>query len=132
MVPATEPVRIFLVDDSPEFIRSAENFLAGETKVKVVGHATSGQEALAKISGCRPDLVLMDLAMPGMNGLVTIARLRAMTGSTRMVILTLHDSLEYRTAAAQVGADGFISKTDFAVDLFSLIRTLFSKGDRAG
>ena len=72
------PARILLVDDSLHFIESAERFLSEELGVNVVGSALSGIEAIDQVMRLRPDLVLMDVAMPGMDGLEATHKIKAM------------------------------------------------------
>src|SRR5207244_5806865 len=102
------------------------NFLAGEPEVEVVGRASSGRGALEQVPLLKPDLVLMDLTMPGMNGLEATRRLKARPDGPRVILLTLHDNPEYRAAAAAVQADGFVSKSDLGLHLLPLIHNLFA------
>ncbi|MEI6669006.1 MAG: sugar phosphate nucleotidyltransferase [Acidobacteriota bacterium] len=119
------PVRVLLVDDSPHFIESAERFFADELGVDVVGSALSGAEALDLVARLHPDLVLMDVAMPGMDGLEATQRIKALAASPRVIILTLYDTPKYREAAHRAGADGFVPKADFGEKLLPLILELF-------
>lgn len=72
----------------------------------------------------RPDLVLMDLVMPGINGLAATRLIKAQSFATLVIILTEHDDLVYRLQAEAVNADGFISRSEINQKLFPLIRTL--------
>ncbi len=119
------PLRVLLVDDSHDFLESAARFLSAYPRLEIVGCALSGQHAWELVTRLRPDLVLMDLAMPGMNGLEATSQIKAQPGAPRVVILTLHDNAEYRMAAEAVRADGFIAKSDFGTQLLPLIHTLF-------
>jgi DNA-binding NarL/FixJ family response regulator len=119
------PVRVLLVDDSPEFLRAASLFLSADPEVAIVGTARSGQDALYQVEKVHPDLVLMDLAMPGMGGLEATRRIKARPGAPGVVIITLLDNPEYRAAAKSVGADGFVAKSAFATQLLSTIQSLF-------
>jgi DNA-binding NarL/FixJ family response regulator len=120
------PIRILLVDDNPEFLDVAAYFLSTEPQLEIVGRALSGHEALSKISQLQPDLVFLDLAMPNMNGLEVTRKLKGQSDLPRIIILTLHDSQEYRNLAEAMGADGFITKSDFGTELLPLIHTLFN------
>lgn len=117
--------RIFLVDDNPDFISASRRFLSFEPDIEVVGWAASGREALEQVPRLRPDLVLMDLTMPKMNGLETTRRLKAQPFRPAVVILTVHQSEEFRAAAEAAGADSFISKSDLVEQLPPFLRTLF-------
>lgn len=124
--PANPPLRILLVDDSWEFLGSVEHFLSTEPQLQVVGFASTGVEALEQVPLLHPDLVLMDLAMPKMNGLTAARRIKSQAGAPRIVILTVHNQPEYRQAAWDAGADGFIAKSDFGAQALPLIRDLFA------
>jgi DNA-binding NarL/FixJ family response regulator len=120
------PVQVLLVDDNPGFIAPAVRFLSALPQVKVVGCACSGEEALDLVARLSPDLVLMDLALPGMNGLEATARLRSRPDAPRVIMVTLYDTPEYRAAARVAGADGYVSKSDFGTDLLPMILSLFA------
>jgi len=120
------PIRILLVDDSPEFLESATRFLSVDPHIEIVGRALAGHDALEQVARLRPDLVLMDLAMPEMNGLEATHHIKAQPGAPCVVILTLYDNSEYRAVAETVGADGFLSKSEFGTQLLPLIHTLFA------
>jgi DNA-binding NarL/FixJ family response regulator len=119
-------MRIFLVDDSVAFLEAATAFLSTAPGVEIVGRALSGREALAQVTQLRPDVVLLDVVMPDMNGLETTQRIKAEAHAPRVIILTLHDDLEYRIAAKTVGADGFVSKAAFGTQLLPLLQALFT------
>lgn len=120
------PIRTLLVDDSLAFLDSATRFLDGDQRLEIVGRGLSGRDALEQIPLLRPDLVLMDLAMPEMNGLEATRLIKRQPNAPCVVILTLNDSYEYRMAAAAVGADGFLTKSEFAIELLPLIDSLFT------
>ena len=123
-------LRILLADDSPHFLELAERFLTTYPWVEIVGHAHSGQEAREQAQCLRPDLVLMDMTMPGMNGLEATRQIKALPDAPCVVMLTLHDSQPYRTAAQAAGADGFVTKSDLGTHLLPVIHSLF--GGAAG
>jgi len=119
------PIRTLIVDDNPEFIEAAIRFLSLDPHIEMLASAHTGQEALEKARALSPDLVLIDLAMPGMNGLETTRQLKASENPPRVIILTLHDNLEYRQASNDVGADAFITKSEFGAQLLPLIVEMF-------
>ena len=125
------PTSTFLVDDSPSFLQSAARFLAADERIEVVGVALSGQDALEQVAKLKPDLVLMDLNMPGMNGLEATRRLKAEPDPPRVVILTLNDTEEYRQAATEAQADGFVAKSDLGQKLLPLLESLLPSTDSA-
>ena len=118
-------VRILLVDDSPDFRRQAARFLAAEPGFDVVAFAASGAEALEKAEEFKPDVVLMDLSMPGMNGFEATRRIKASAGAPRVVIMTLNGGAPYKAFSEAALADGFLSKAEFVEDARTLIRDLF-------
>ena len=120
-------IRTLLVDDSLEFVEAAQRFLSLDPQIEVVGYALSGEAGLEQVNYLHPDLVLMDLAMPGLNGLETTRKIKAKPDSPRVIILTLHDNPEYQLASAAVRADGFVPKPDFGVKLIPQIYSLFTE-----
>jgi DNA-binding NarL/FixJ family response regulator len=118
------PLRILLVDDSVQFLDVVARTLATVPAIEIVGRALSGRDALEQVTQLQPDLVLMDVAMPNMNGLEATRRIKTQADAPHVVILTLHDTPEYRAAAEAVGADNFVSKAEFNAQMLPLIRTL--------
>jgi two-component system invasion response regulator UvrY len=116
--------RLLLVDDSAEFLESAEYFLRSQSNVELVGRALDGNHALEEVTRLSPDLVLMDIAMPGLSGLEVTRRLKARYSPPMVVLLTLYDSPEYRAAAVAVGADGFVSKAEFCSGILGVLNTV--------
>lgn len=122
-----KPLRILLVDDSPTFIASATGFLSGRDDVKVVGCAYSAQEAFLMIEAVAPDLVLMDIAMPEIDGFEATQKIKAGPKPPLVIILTLYDYPEYRDKARSAGADGFVSKAEFGAKLLPAIDALHTR-----
>jgi two-component system invasion response regulator UvrY len=123
---AVLPCRILLVDDNAQFLESITHFLEGEPDIEIAGRALSARAALAQVVSLRPDLVLMDMAMRGMSGLEATRRIKEKLDPPRVVIMTLHDDPEYRAAAAEVQADGFVAKAELGTQLLPLIQELFA------
>jgi CheY-like chemotaxis protein len=123
---ARPPRRVLLVDDSPAFLDSASHFLNTDPRIEIVGRASSGRGALEKVPELKPDLVLMDLTMPEMNGLEATREIKSQPDGPRVIILTLHDIPEYRAAAEAVRADGFVTKTELDLQLLPMIHKLFA------
>jgi DNA-binding NarL/FixJ family response regulator len=120
-------IRTLLVDDSLEFLEAAIHFLASDPNIKIVGSSVSGYDALEQVKVLKPDLVLMDLALPGMNGLETTKQIKSEENPPLVIILTLHENDEYRVASQSAHADGFVAKSEFGVDLLPLIQYLFEE-----
>jgi DNA-binding NarL/FixJ family response regulator len=104
---------VLLVDDNGEFLDSIARLLAEDSRMRIVGRASSGQEALEMTARLKPDVVFMDLAMPEMNGLQATRQLKEQSTPPHVVIMTCHGNKEYQVAASIAGADAFISKDDF-------------------
>lgn len=119
-------VRVLLVDDNPDFVQAAADFLAADPGIKIAGIATSGERALELAATYRPDLVIMDLAMPGMGGLEATRRLKASPRSPSVIMLSLFDDEAYFEQARRAGADEVISKSDLGTDLLPVIHRMFA------
>ena len=120
------PIRVLLVDDNPDFIAALDRFLSSDVQIDVVGRVLSAKEALENVGYLNPDLVIMDLTMPEMNGLDATRQLKALSQPPQVIILTLHESKEYCRASKSVAADGFVVKSELGVELLPLIHSMFS------
>jgi DNA-binding NarL/FixJ family response regulator len=120
-------LRILLVDDSPAFLHAATRALAPDSRIDIVGKASSGHEAIALVPQVQPDVVLMDVAMPGMNGFEATRQIKAQPNPPRVFVLTSHDLAHYRTAAEAAGADNFVNKADFGTELLPLIDNMLAE-----
>lgn len=118
-------IKVLLVDDSERFLDSAERFLGAVERIAVVGRARSGPEAVALVERLAPDLVLMDLSMPGMSGLEATRLIKQRLGAPRVIIVSLHDGPNH-LAAATAAADAFVGKADFADAVLPTIDGLFT------
>jgi DNA-binding NarL/FixJ family response regulator len=113
-----------LVDDSASFRKAAEQFVTEICGARVIGQAESGEAAIEMALRLRPHVILMDLAMRGINGVEAGRRIKAADASIKIVILTLNNGREYRELAQSLALDGFISKTDFNAVICSVIESL--------
>jgi DNA-binding NarL/FixJ family response regulator/chemotaxis signal transduction protein len=120
-------MRVLLVDDNPEFLMAAQRFLSLAPRLEVVGHANSGEEAIDRAKTLRPELVLINWSLPGVNGLEAIRRIQAQPNPPKIIMLSPQDYPEYRLAAKEAGAEGFISKSEFGQKIFSLIEYLIAQ-----
>lgn len=118
------PLRVLLVDDSESFLESAIAFLSRDSRLSIVGSARNGLDGLTMAERLAPDLVLMDLAMPEMDGLAATSLLKAMPVPPRVFLVTLLDTPGYQRRAEAVGADAFIPKTNFAEAVQGALDTL--------
>ena len=108
------PVRVLVVDDQPVFLRAARQLIAATPGFDEVGEATSGPEALAKAAALRPDLVLLDVRMPGMDGVET-ARLLADTAPEAFVVLISLEATVDPGAATPYGVGAHLRKQDLSI-----------------
>ena len=115
---------VMLVDDSATFRMAAEQFVTEVCGVNVIGQADSGEAAVEMALRLRPEVVLMDLAMGGINGIEAGRRIKAADNRIKIVILTLNNGREYRELAQSLALDGFVSKTDFTTVICSVIESL--------
>ena len=123
-----DPIRVLLVDDSAVVLRVVGGFLEEQEDLLVVGTASSGEEALIKAPDLQPQVVLIDLSMPGMGGLEAIPRLRAMLPGAGIIAMTLDDIDVYREAALAAGADEFLVKKALITELLPAIRRVAQAG----
>ncbi len=107
-----QPIRTAIVDDSAYFVESVKLLLEELGGFEVVGVAETGAEAVRRVGRIKPDLVLMDVRMPGMDGLEATARIKARECAPVIIMLTLDDSAETRAAATAAGADDFVAKRE--------------------
>jgi DNA-binding NarL/FixJ family response regulator len=124
-------ISVLLVDDNPVFLSIATQFLQTHDDLMVIGAITGGEEALLQAQDLRPDVVLVDLAMPDLSGLEIIPRLRSVLPEAGVIALTTYADDAYRRAALDAGANEFISKTDMGSELLPAIR-LAAVADRTG
>lgn len=118
-------VRVMMVDDSQEFLQAAAHFLSADPCIEVIARFQGAEEALASLPCLEPDLVLMDLAMPGMNGIEATRLLKEQDSPPLVIILTMYEVDAYISAAPPIAADGFVTKSELGEDLLPLIRSLF-------
>ena len=122
--------RVVLVDDHEAFLKAATCFLHGIPGLELVGRATCGEEAVEIVATLHPDLVLMDFAMPGMNGVEATRRIKRQHDAPKVIIVTLHQESSYGALAKDAGADGFIQKENFVDELPRLATLLFETAGR--
>jgi CheY-like chemotaxis protein len=127
--PAGRPVRVLVVDDQPVFLRAARELIAATPGFEEVGEATSGPQALAIASALRPDLVLLDVRMPGMDGIET-ARLLADAVPEAFVVLISLEPTVLPGFATPVGVDAHMRKQELSVRALQDVWT--SRGAVAG
>jgi two-component system response regulator NreC len=119
-----EAIEILLVDDHAMFRAGIRALIEAEERMKVVGEASSGDEAVDRVRELKPDIVIMDLAMPGSNGLEATRRISALELNTSVLVLTVHAEEEYLVPVVEAGASGYLTKTSADTDLLEAIRVV--------
>jgi DNA-binding NarL/FixJ family response regulator len=118
------PIRVLLADDHTLVRAGIKGLLQGLAGVEVVGEAGDGQEALRLAETTRPDVVLLDVGMPGLNGLEVAGRLATLDASIRVVILSMHTSEEYVLRALRAGCVGYLLKASAVSELELAVRAV--------
>lgn len=122
--PAQPPIRILLVDDHTILRQGVRMLLESEPDLTVCGEASDGEEAIRLTETLAPDVVVMDITMPGLSGLVATHRIRRRDPSARVLILTMHDRREYVLDMLDAGACGYILKETAAEQLAEAVRSV--------
>ena len=117
-----KPVRVILADDHTLVRAGIRALLEKLPGVEVVGEASDGREVLKLVGTHRPDLVLMDIAMPGLNGLEAAARMAKEFPDVRVIILSMHPNEEYVWRALKAGAAGYLLKKAATAELASALQ----------
>ncbi len=117
-------IRILVVDDSEVVRRGVAGILSARSDCEICGVARSGEEAMEKAPTLAPNLILLDISMPGMNGLEAARRLRDKLPETRILLMSQHDPDRVLPRAIEAGANGCIDKTRLAADLTCAIESL--------
>jgi DNA-binding NarL/FixJ family response regulator len=118
------PVRVLLVDDDDLMRAGLRAVLSSDHRVEVVGEAGDGHAAIRSVRALRPDLVLMDVRMPGLDGIAATREILAGSPDLRIVILTTFDDDDYVFGALRAGASGFLLKRTRPEDLLGAIQTV--------
>ena len=116
-------IRVLLVDDNGAMLADLQDELGHE--FEIVGTAQDGEEAILAVTRLDPDVLVLDITMPGLNGLQVATLLRESHRRTRILFLTIHEEPEYVSAAFTAGAYGYVSKRRLASDLAHAIREVF-------
>lgn len=123
---SASPIRVLLADDHPAVRAGIRQFLERDPTIEVVAEAGNGEEALAQIARHRPDVVILDLRMPGLSGLEVLRRLRAEHPEVRVLVLTAYDDDPYIFAALRAGARGYLLKTAGPEELIRGIHMVYA------
>lgn len=120
----TSPIRILVADDHSVVREGIRHVLAGAPELALVGEAADGPEAMTLAASERPDVVLLDLTMPGAGGLEVLRHLRTTLPDIRVLILSVHDDPEYVLESVRAGAHGYLRKDSSPAEIRQAIRAV--------
>lgn len=123
-------IRVLLVDDHEGFINAVLRHMRKHPWVEIVGTAANGIEAVSRSETLRPDVVLMDLAMPEMGGLQATRLIKAQDAPPFVAIVSHFDDNEHREHALRAGSDAFVSKLNYMQEVLPLLERLVSAGNK--
>lgn len=124
----SSPIRIVIADDHPIILVGLRNLIEAEADLDLVGEATTGLAALKIIADVKPDVAVLDISMPALNGIVLIRRLVSKQKDIRVLVLTSHENEAHAKQALEAGARGYILKKSVAPNLIPAIRAVFTGG----
>ena len=125
---ATKRIRVLIVDDHAVVREGIRHVLSTDEGLEVVGEASDGGEALVLVDRFQPDVVVLDLSMPGISGLEVVAKLRTDVPDTKVLVLSIHDQDEYVLESLRAGAHGYLRKDSSPAEIRSAIRRVFEGG----
>ena len=121
-------IKVLVVDDQTELAEELAEILSSDEALEAIGTAKDGFDALEKMALCRPDVVLMDIRMPNMNGVVATQRIKSEYPETKVVVLTTFDDSDYILNAINNGASGYLLKDISSTALIDAVKNAY-KGD---
>jgi DNA-binding NarL/FixJ family response regulator len=121
-----EKIRVLIVDDHPVVREGLHTMLSTDRSIEVVGESCDGVEAVTMVVEKEPDVVLMDIRMPNMDGVQAIRRIKEQSSSTAIIVLTMYDNDAYVVDAVQAGASGYLLKDASRELLLHTIRVVSS------
>src|SRR5579863_10532221 len=117
-----EPISVFLVDDHTLVRRGFRRLLEDDPGIRVVGEAGDGHEALTAVAELKPDVVVMDFALPSMNGAVATRRIRDIAPATAVVILSMHEEANYVRTCLEAGVRGYLLKNAMDLEMVAAVK----------
>jgi DNA-binding NarL/FixJ family response regulator len=117
-------IRILVVDDHPVVRHGVRTLLSSRPEWKIIDEAEDGVEAVEKANSLKPDIVILDVSMPRMNGLEACRRIRKSVPESEILIVTQHDSAQMMQEAMSAGARGYVVKSNVARDLPAAVEAL--------
>lgn len=122
----TGKIRLLIADDHSMVREGLTQLIELENDIEVIAQAGDGEEALSAIVQYKPDIVLLDINMPKMNGLEVLKKVNSMTLESKIIILTIHNEVEYLLEAVEIGVNGYVLKDSEADVLVKAIRLVYN------
>jgi len=117
-------VRVLLVDDHEIARKGIRSVLTADASLVIVSEASDGEEAVQKSDELHPDVILLDITLPGINGIDAARQIRGVSPNSRIIFLSQHDSIQIAKDALSVGAQGYVVKSDAGRDLLRAIQSV--------
>lgn len=121
-------IHVLIADDHPQFLKALRQILGGEPGLRIVAECTDGLQALQKFTDVRPDIAVLDIEMPGLDGIAVAARLER----ARIILLTMHKDVDLLVRAREAGVRGYVLKENAAFEVIPAIRIVMSGSVYAG
>jgi DNA-binding NarL/FixJ family response regulator len=122
-------IRILVVDDHEVIRRVICSLLSSDPTLDVIGQTADGEQAVLKAQELQPDLVLLDISLPGISGIEAARRIRSSSPNSHIIFLSQHDSLQVVESAMRIGGHGYVAKSDAGSELLNAIR-IVSAGEQ--
>lgn len=119
-----DPYRIVIADDHVLIRQGIKSIISQDDRFEVIGEAVDGKDLLTLLRHVHPDMIILDISMPHLNGLEALGRIRDIYPDVRVLILTMHGNSQYFFHAISAGAHGYLMKDDSDTELLSAIRTV--------
>ena len=126
--PCCHPLRVLIADDHPVVLAGVRSVLNGDPGLEIIGEARDGETALRMAIELNPAIMVLDLSMPGLNGVEVTRQLLAEAPSCKVVVLTVHEDRAYLRKLIEVGAVGYVLKRSVAEDLLRAIHAVAAGG----
>ena len=119
-------IQVMLADDHPDILKNISFYLNNTPEIEVVGVAENGEKAVSLFDTVKPDVLILDMNMPGLNGLEVLAKLKSMQYEARVVVLSIYDEPSIVKAAFRQGAHAYVLKNRVTHDLVQAIKLVWN------